>query len=61
MPVVLVTCVKATTFVRGVIILSNPAIRSSLLAAGIFTGTLLTTRPSRRARIFQESLFEGWL
>jgi len=60
-PVVLVTCVKATTLVRGVISFSNPAMRSSFPAAGIFTGALLITRPSRRARIFQESLFDGWL
>ena len=59
MPVVLVTWVTAMTLVRGVIAFSNAAAKSPELCAGIGTGTLFTTKPSRRARIFHESLFEG--
>ena len=59
MPVVLVRWVTAITRVRGVTAFSMPATRSSADRAGTDTGTLLTTRPSRRARSFQLSLFEG--
>ena len=61
MPVVLVRWVTAITRVRGVTAFSMPATRSSADRAGTDTGTLLTTRASRRARSFQLSLFDGWL
>ena len=38
MPVVLVSCVNATTLVRGVMALSNAAMRSTLLRAGYRDG-----------------------